>query len=428
MRTLALGRAALAGLFALLLLADVAYFGRRWVASVIHWEGERAFHAGRYARALRLYETTLVVGAADRHRVMTDIAEFLVFGLGQADAGMTQALTLPGPVAMDRATEVIRKLIADRPHVAYTWSLASDLSFHEAHQRRRSSSIDLSTLSENPVENLMSEERRGIAELELATHLEPNNYLYHDLLVERFLELGMPEAAAPHVRHSLAALPDLDDHLYLLRRDLPATLLDSALEGFQDARARPSLLTAAAINLDAARLLSHHGRHSEAGPLIQAALEEAPRSFLAHYLAGHAALNLNDWKAAAEHFDIATRLSPDDAWAHASLGVARLAMDDRDGAIVAFTTARELDPGEIRFFHRLGAALESAGRLPEAERQYVAAANLNTDEVDAWRELIDFYQRRGDGAALVEVCERVATLHPGHDFGAARCGTRTETP
>ncbi len=422
-------RSVLLGIFAILLLADFAYFGRRCAVSLMRWQGERAFHAGRYARALRLYETALHLGPADRRTVTTDIAEFLVFSLGQSEIGTTHILPLPPAVLLERATEVVQDLVVRAPQMAYTWSLASDLSFHLAHERRRVAAIDLSGLSEEPLENLVLEERLGLAELDLAARLEPNNYLYHDLLVEKYLELGSPGAAAPHVRRGVAALPDFDDHLYLMRRDLPAELLEAALLGFEDARGRPSLVSPAVAALDAARLLIHHNRHAEARPLIQAALREAPRSFLAHYLAGQAAWHLNDTPTATEHFAAAARLAPLDPWVQYSLGLTLLAGGAREAAITALTRARELNPAEIRFFHRLGGILEEAGRIREAERQFVAAANLNTGEVGAWAELLAFYERRGDTAAVADTCERAHAFHPDWDSGASRClRTTDETP
>jgi len=77
-------------------------------------------------------------------------------------------LPLPPGESIPLAHRLIARRIRETPYKAYSWSLASDVFMHEAWQRRHTTVLDLTHLSEDPLENLLPEERDAIGALETA--------------------------------------------------------------------------------------------------------------------------------------------------------------------------------------------------------------------------------------------------------------------
>jgi len=78
---------------------------------------------------------------------------------------------------------------------------------------------------------------------------------------------------------------------------------------------------------------------------------------------------------------------------HYYLGLTRLKLDKKNAAIEALRAVRELDPQIPQFFHTLAEVLESEGQTRAAERQYLAAGNLNPESARAWSALRAYYGR-----------------------------------
>ena len=62
-------------------------------------------------------------------------------------------------------------------------------------------------------------------------------------------------------------------------------------------------------------------------------------------------------------------------------------------------------------------------QVKEAERQYVAAANVNPDQTDAWAALLAFYTRHRDLRPFPEVCTRLRAMEPGVDLYQQQCAS-----
>src|SRR2546426_5277341 len=366
--------AVILAVFVVGLAADTAHFGAGCVAEIFWLRGERAMFRNDLPGAWASYERALSWGG-NPGRVETDMAEVLVMGMDQLAGGFHPRLPLPSDAGLDVAFSLVGRRISAEPFNAYHWSQASDLFMHAAERQRRAEVLDLSRLSENPMDNLLPEERLGLATLEIATGLEPSNYLYYDLLAQLYMDFGSPENAAPYCRRSVAALPDTREHSYLDRRDLPAVILEAAVQGFEDAGTRPSMISKAFALGEAGRVLSWHHDDRRAVTFLRRAIEADPDYPDIQMQLADASYRLKDYETAIVHASRAARLSPQAPWPHYTGGMAYLALGRLDPAIVEFQQARELDPHDVRSFLNLGEALESAGRVKEAERQFVAAAN-----------------------------------------------------
>jgi tetratricopeptide (TPR) repeat protein len=382
-----------------------AYFGMQCIAGYCRLDGQQAYYSGEFTRAWRLYGEALRLGG-DRETVEIDLVETLLFALDQQALGVKVTLPIPTDAGVSLARTILARRLSAAPYKAYYWSLASDLNLFEARQERRETPLDLSSLSENPVENLMPREGIAVAALEEAARREPGNYVYHDLLAEQYLEWGVADRALGHVRKSVALYPMLAGHTYLSRAPLEANVLDAAVAGFDDALASESMIPKELIECDAGSMLLAQGRYDDAVTRYKRALERTPGLPEALYRYGQASYLIGHYREADEMLTRAAPQFPDTASLHYYLGLTRLKEGKRIEAIEALRTAREIDPHNIELFHALAGALESGGMLKEAERQFMAAAHLNPIRSEAWSALLDFYARHTE---LVSDARRACT-------------------
>lgn len=408
--------------FAVLLAAESAYFTRQCAAGILRLGGERAFFRNRHEQAWNRYRRALALGG-DRETLETDQIELLLFGLDQIWAGVRVRTALPPGQAVHAALQLAARRVAEMPFKAYAWALASDVYFHEARLRRQNTPLDLSSLSEDPMAVLLPEDRLGLAALETASRLEPNNYIYHDLLAEKFLEIGNIDMAATYCRRSVASYPFLGDHRYLLVPDLAPELLEAAIRGFEDSRLQESMIPRGAIESDAGELLRRNGQDRRAIDFLKRAVALSPDLYEAQYSLGVVSYQLGDYQAALRHLQEATRCQPESPSPHVHMGMAHMALGDLQGAIDQFRRAREKDARDIKYFHLLGEALEKAGQSKDAERQFVAAANLNPGNALAWETLLGFYARQQDLRGAADACARLRKLRPGNDLDRDRCAS-----
>jgi tetratricopeptide (TPR) repeat protein len=103
------------------------------------------------------------------------------------------------------------------------------------------------------------------------------------------------------------------------------------------------------------------------------------------------------------------------------MAFAQTALGNLQGAIDHFRRAREKDPQDIRFFHFLGEALEKAGQVKEAERQFVAAAKINKKSTVAWAALLGFYTRHRELRPLADVCSNLELMAPDETAYREQC-------
>jgi len=61
------------------------------------------------------------------------------------------------------------------------------------------------------------------------------------------------------------------------------------------------------------------------------------------------------------------------------------------------------------------------GRIQEAERQFLAAANLNQGEALAWSALLAFYARHPERKGAAEACAKLLSLGPADGAVKEQC-------
>jgi len=119
----------------------------------------------------------------------------------------------------------------------------------------------------------------------------------------------------------------------------------------------------------------------------------------------------------------ASRIQPDNPTPNVHMGLSYTALGDLPAAIDQFRSAREKDARGLWYFLLLGDALEKSGQIREAERQFVAGANVNPDSSEAWAALLTFYTRHRDLRPATEACSRLRVLSPAETRYKEQCVT-----
>jgi tetratricopeptide (TPR) repeat protein len=375
-----------------LLVIFTAYFGFEMIAGFERLSGEAAYYKGDFNKAWMSYGRALRFGA-ERPPLEIDQVQMLLFALDQKSLGVKVDLPMSPAEAVMTLRALLGHRLNDSPYSAYQWSLASDLYLYEARETRRQTPLDLSTLSDDPVKNLLPQEGLAIAALLEASRREPTNYVYHDLIAENYIEWGMTSQALEHVRRAVALYPVYNAHLYLGHPPVDADLLQAAVDGYEDALHEKSLFGRQLIECDAGWLLSRQPAYADAARFFRRAIQDAPGMADALFGLGVASYWLGQYAEAEEALVRAAVSMPEAPHLYYYLGLARMKLGKKTEAIEALRTARELNPHLVEFFHTLAEALESEGQIKDAERQYLAAANLNPDSAEAWSALLAYYGR-----------------------------------
>ena len=144
----------------------------------------------------------------------------------------------------------------------------------------------------------------------------------------------------------------------------------SVLTRVWNAIRRPRRTVSSVELLQRAERCRREGRFEEGAALVREALQRAPRSTLAHLLAGYLHAALRDPEAAAAAFRAALALDPEHP--RAMLGLARIALDRGDAG-----ACRELLERALRVypdFPEAHALLEAVGVVPGASTPAAPAA------------------------------------------------------
>jgi tetratricopeptide (TPR) repeat protein len=403
-----------------LLVGESVYFVRQCLAGFERLLGERAFYRNDLKASWGAYQIALRLGGP-RGLLETDLMEVLLFGLDQREAGVRVDLPLDEEASTAELRRLTARAIGRAPYRATYWSMASDVFMRAARQSRLSTPLDLSTVSEEPLENITEQNWWGIAALETASALEPANYLYEDLLAEQLLDYGADDAAAAACRRAVTRYPRLDGHTYLMRTTLPPVVVQAAVEGFEEALLGESLVARAAMEMDAGRLLVQHGEGAQAVPFLEKAARAAPDLYDARMQLALALSGLGRFREAIPHYLKAAERLPDEAPTYFYLGQAQMEIGERGAGIESFRMARSLGRGAPTYFHALGNALEADGKLVEAERQFTAAAYQNPSDAAAWSALLAFHLRHGDRTAAARDCDKLLELSTADDSFREQC-------
>jgi tetratricopeptide (TPR) repeat protein len=137
---------------------------------------------------------------------------------------------------------------------------------------------------------------------------------------------------------------------------------------------------------------------------------------VAHYAQGHLRVVRGDPAGALSSYERVLALNPSDAWAHARVAAALLALGRFDDVAAHVERARRLSPLESRqvSFGRAvaGAAHFHKGEDDEAYRQFQAAALANPDNATAWALMASLDALHGRSDAAAQAMARVKALRP----------------
>lgn len=403
-----------------LLLGESLYFYRQCLAGFERLLGERAFYRNDLAGAWARYHRGVDLGGPEG-LLERDQIEVLLFALDTREVGGKGNVPLDDAAALAEIRRLNARAIRRAPYRALHWSVASDIFFREGRLARRSVPLDIGAVSEEPLQNLTPEDWWGIAALEKASALEPNNYLFDDLITEQLLAYGAVDEAARASRRAVEAYPRLAGHAHLSRTDLPQVVLDATVEGFEAVLNKVTLIAAASIEIDTGRLLVLHGEEKRAIPFLERAVAGAPDSYDAQVELALALLRDNRAREAVPHFEKASLRLPEEPSTYYFLGEAQIQIGERAAAIKSLQKARILGRGAVKYFQALGNALESEGRTVEAERQFTAAAYQNPTDGFAWSELAAFHLRQGNREAAARDCEKLLPLVSTDDRAREQC-------
>jgi tetratricopeptide (TPR) repeat protein len=93
----------------------------------------------------------------------------------------------------------------------------------------------------------------------------------------------------------------------------------------------------------------------------------------------------NDYAQAANSYEKAIALKPNDGGYHNNLGQAYLKLSRTDDAIKEYNTVAQLDPANAAmYFYNLGAVLTNSGKVEEANQAFDKALAIKPDYADAY--------------------------------------------
>jgi predicted Zn-dependent protease with MMP-like domain/Flp pilus assembly protein TadD len=140
--------------------------------------------------------------------------------------------------------------------------------------------------------------------------------------------------------------------------------------------------------------LSQLGEPSEALARLEAALATRPGDLEAMLERGFALYELCRFEAAREQLREVIRRSPDDAWAHHTLGLVAERLGETKEAERCFTRARRLEPDEFPRPVELspeafdGAVEDALAALPDLVRNYLSNVAIAVEDLPAEEDLL----------------------------------------
>jgi tetratricopeptide (TPR) repeat protein len=212
------------------------------------------------------------------------------------------------------------------------------------------------------------------------------------------MALGVAQAQAPQGGE--------DAHLSKGAQLMHDQLFDAAATEFEQALAAKP--TDARARFEYAVCLLSLGRNDEARAQFEQVEKQAGESRYTTYYLGRLDLLANGYAAAIKRLgSVATNPPFPDTAFH--LGVAYLSSGDTADGIQWLERAAKVEPGDYRVHYRLARAYSTAGRQPDAEREYALYTKLLNEHKDtetAARACTDALRTQA-AAAAHDVCQRM---------------------
>ena len=176
-------------------------------------------------------------------------------------------------------------------------------------------------------------------------------------------------------------------------------------------------------NFDALHLLGviAHQRqnHAAAIELLDRAIQQNPRSALAHLNRGNTLKEMGNLKQAIANYKQAVAIHPGYAEAYVNLGIALQESQQADQALTCFRQAIALKPDFAEAFFALGNALQDCGQTDAALVSLLEATRLRPGFVAAYCNLGNLLRELGRFDDAVAVFAEAIRAQP--DFAVAYC-------
>ncbi len=139
--------------------------------------------------------------------------------------------------------------------------------------------------------------------------------------------------------------------------------------------------------------------------------------------AGHGALTVRDYQAAAKDFEEITRLDPKDNYAWHNLGLALLALRQFNKAEAAFRSQIALNAADAWAYNNLGRALAAEGQFPAAIEAYRKQIQIDSGDKNAHLNLARALETQGKWDEALPEAQEAANLTPANAAAWAALGT-----
>ena len=368
------------------------------------WQRHRAFYGALAATWLLL--GFLVLGAGNRGGTIGSSA-----GVSQWDYALCQSRAVlhyarlalwPHPLIFDYGTDFI-SFAAAAPYLLSIFALVAATGY--ALWRRPALGFlgAWYFLILAPTSSIVGGTRQMLAEhriyLSLAALTVVAALLAHHWLGRRFLWAVLPAALALGAA-TVARNADYATALTLYR--------DTAAKRPNNGFARYNL----------AQAYADAGRHAEAVPEFEAALDLLTSTAPVHNNLGNSLMALGRLPEAKAQFEAALQRDPRYANAHFNLGNLLLAAGDKPGALTHFREVVALDPAALEARTNLAGLLLELGQLDDARTQFEFVLRTRPDSVEAHFGLGNVHLLQSRPTEAAREFETVLRLRP--DLAIAR--------
>jgi tetratricopeptide (TPR) repeat protein len=167
-----------------------------------------------------------------------------------------------------------------------------------------------------------------------------------------------------------------------------------------------------ALNVQATILSDYDWETDRAAAVLERAVAVAPGNADAWNTLGLARHDQGDWRGAAEAYETAIRLDPNDPVPHANYAILLLDVDDLDGAKAQIDRVKELDPSFYVGLLAEGRWLAQQGRMAEARDAFLDAVVANPALSNSYLALAIAYYQQGEAARAEQALANADSLDP----------------
>ena len=254
----------------------------------------------------------------------------------------------------------------------------------------------LRALDEINISVLETSHRNGVPVIDFPALLQQDSLTRygHDILGhEYFLDHVHPRIEI-HQRLAEWILAAMAKEGFIpVEEPLSAAQRQTLYDGFLDTL-EPAYYAQRDLNLG--KVLGWAGKNEEAAEAFERASRMMPDDPMVHHNLGIVYQKLGKAKLAVEEYETVTRLTPDFVEAHFNLGKSLQMMGDFRAAALAFQKALELEPGDAKAHYNLALCYRELGRFQEELKELERARALESELPEITSLLASVYIREGN--------------------------------